>query len=195
MKMKTFLKELRYQIRWGLPVWLLWLLTTWWPNNRMTIKFRGFLHRPFFKKCGRNFQMASGVMLRDTQNIEIGNDVYIAYYAWLNGMGGVTLEDEVVIGPYVTISSLTHVYKNGSFRFGGARSAPVSIGRGTWLAAHVSVSAGVCIGEGCLVAANSSVTKDVPDRMMVGGVPAKIICECHEGEANLVSRSGWSTSP
>ena len=81
--MSALFRELAYQLRWGLPVWFLWLMTNWWPNNRITIRLRGMLHRLFIKKCGRNFQMAGGVMLRDTQNIEIGNDVYIAYYAWI----------------------------------------------------------------------------------------------------------------
>ena len=187
----SILNEITYQIRWGLPIWLLWLLTSWWPNNRITIKIRGTLHRPFIKKCGKNFQMANGVMLRDTNNIEIGNDVYIAYNAWLNGLGGLYIEDEVVIGPFVTISSLSHVYKNGSFRFGGAKAKPVRIKRGSWLAAHVSVAYGVTVGSGCLVGANSAVTKDIPDGMIAGGVPAEIIGQCEEQVPDLVSRSGW----
>jgi acetyltransferase-like isoleucine patch superfamily enzyme len=189
--MNALLNELKYQLRWGLPIWFLWCLTSWWPNNRITLKMRGFLHRPFFKRCGKNFQMAGGVMLRDTNRITIGDDVYIAYYAWMNGLGGIDIGDEVVIGPYVTMSSVSHVYKAGSFRFGGARAAPIRIGRGSWLAAHVSVSYGVTIGSGCLVAANSAVTKDIPDGVIVGGVPARIIGDCKEMEPDMYSRSGW----
>lgn len=102
-------REAKYQLRWGLPVWFVWLLSFWWPNNRVTIKLRGAIHKPFFKKCGRNFQLASGVTFLNSHNIEIGDDVYIAYYAWLNGLGGLTIEDQVVIGPYTTISTLSHL--------------------------------------------------------------------------------------
>jgi acetyltransferase-like isoleucine patch superfamily enzyme len=185
------IKEIGYQLRWGLPIWFLGLLSNWWPNNRITNRIRGLLHKPFIKKCGHNFQMASWVTLRDTQNIEIGNDVYIAYYAWINGLGGITIEDQVTIGPYVTISSVSHVYKNGSYRFGGSRSAPVKIKSGSWIAAHVSIALGVTVGSGCLVAANSAVTKDIPDGMMVGGVPAKVIGPCIEDRPDITSRSGW----
>ncbi len=191
MNIKAFSKELKYQLRWGLPIWFLWLITYWWPNNRITIRLRGILHKPFIRKCGRNFQLASGVILRDTQNMEIGDNVYIAYYAWLNGLGGIKIEDEVVIGPYVTISSVNHVCKDKSFRFGGHVVSPIKIGRGSWLAAHVSVSAGVSIGKGCLIAANSVVTKDIPDGIMVGGVPAKMISKVVEKKADLTSRSGF----
>jgi acetyltransferase-like isoleucine patch superfamily enzyme len=137
--------------------------------------------------------MASGVQILNPQGIEIGDDVYLSYNVWLNGLGGIVFEDQVVVGPYVTISSLTHGYKDSSFRFGGALSAPVRIGRGTWLAAHVSISYGVTIGSGCLITANSAVTSDIPPGVVAGGVPAKKISQCEEREPTLVSRSGFNT--
>ena len=39
---------------------------------------------------------------------------------------------------------------------------------------------GVTIGEGALVAAGSVVTKSVPDGMVVGGNPARILCSVDE---------------
>lgn len=192
--LRAVAREIRYQIRWALPIWFLWLFTTWWPNNRITIRIRGMLYRPFFKRCGKNLQLAAGVQFLNSHEIVIGDNVYIAYYAWMNGLGGITIEDEVVIGPYVAISSLAHVRHNGSYRFGGAQAAPIHIGRGSWLASHVAIAHGVSIGKGCLVAANAVVTKDVVDNKMVGGVPARIIGDCQDQEATLMSRSGWKTS-
>jgi len=192
-KTNPFLKELGYQLRWGAPIWLLYILTNWWPNNRLTIKLRGALHRPFFKKCGKNLQMASDVRLLNTHEIEIGDDVYLAYNVWLNGLGKLYIEDEVILSPFVTVSTLSHCYKDGSFRFGAAQSGPVRIGKGSWLAAHVSVSYGVNIGEGCLIGANSAVVKDVPAGHVAGGVPAEVVGECTEKEPTIISRSGWKT--
>lgn len=45
-----------------------------------------------------------------------------------------------------------------------------------YIGAHAQIMAGVTIGEGALVAAGSVVTKSVPDGMVVGGCPAKILC-------------------
>ncbi len=56
------------------------------------------------------------------------------------------------------------------------------------LAAHVSVKCGVTIGRGCLVAANSAVTKDLPDGVRAGGVPAKVIGTNEDGEAEFQDR-------
>ena len=44
-----------------------------------------------------------------------------------------------------------------------------------WIGEDVKIKSGVTIGNGAVVAANSVVTKDVPDYAIVGGVPAKII--------------------
>lgn len=151
------------------------LLTNWWPDNRITIKIRGSMLRPFFGKCGRNFTVSRNVTFASPHKIEIGDNVYIATGAWLNGLGGLIIEDEVEISPYVVIDTCVHTFRDNSVRFGGSVIAPVRIGRGSWLASHALVRAGVTIGSGVLVAGNAAVAKDVPDNMMVGGVPAKII--------------------
>ena len=49
------------------------------------------------------------------------------------------------------------------------------IEKGVWIGAHVTVLAGVTIGRNAVVAAGAVVTKDVPENMIVGGVPAKVI--------------------
>ena len=186
--------ELIYQLRWALPMWLVGLLTNWWPDNRLTLRLRGALARPFIGKCGRGFQLGRNVTLLNTHRLEIGAHVYVPQGGWLNGLGGMTLESEVILGPYVVISTLQHVFKDGSARFGGSTSGPVRIGRGSWLAAHVSVKCGVSVGQGTLVAANAAVAGDLPAGVVAGGVPAKVIGENRDGEANFFRREDLAPS-
>ena len=52
---------------------------------------------------------------------------------------------------------------------------PIRIGKGVWIGANATVLAGVTIGDHAVVAAGAVVTKDVPARAIVGGVPARFI--------------------
>ena len=45
-----------------------------------------------------------------------------------------------------------------------------------WIGFNSIILKGVVVGNGAIIAAGSVVTKDVPPRTMVGGNPAKIIC-------------------
>ena len=49
------------------------------------------------------------------------------------------------------------------------------VGNDVWIGQNVTVMPGVHIGDGSIIAANSVVTKDVPDNAVVVGVPAKVI--------------------
>ena len=169
------MKIIYNQIRYILPLWFVLLITNWFPDNRITIKIRGVLATKFIRKCGKNLTLGRDVTINNSNNLIIGDNVYLAKSVWINALGGIIIEDEVVVAPYVVISSLQHNFKNGSVRFATSFSAPVRIGKGSWLSAHVSVKCGVSIGKGNLIAANTFVAKDTDDFKVYGGVPAKVI--------------------
>lgn len=88
---------------------------------------------------------------------------------------------EIIIGNGVRIGrgvsirdwNGSHVIINNHYR----NHAPVHIGDRVWLCTGCSIMPGVTIGEGSVVAANATVTKDVPPHCLVGGSPARIIKE------------------
>lgn len=153
---------------------LLLNLTSWIPDNPITCRFRGYIVR-LFVKSGKGLEIGARVKFLYTAGINIGDYVYIASGCWVSGRGNIDIEDEVVIGPYSVMVTSNHTFKNGSSRFAPATYAPVKIGRGTWIASHVVITAGTTVGKGNLIAANSVVTKDTPDNVIVGGVPGKVI--------------------
>ncbi|RYJ45592.1 acyltransferase [Flavobacterium beibuense] len=185
------MKSLKNQLFYVLPLWFVQLITNWLPDNRLVIGFRGWLAHFFIKECGKRFQLGRDVTLLNTSNLRIGDDVYIAKGSWLNAMGGLSIEDEVVIAPYVVVSTLQHVFKDNSVRFGGSIAGEVHIGKGTWLAAHSSVKCGVTIGKGNLVAANSFVVKSTKDNVILSGVPAVFVKKNEDGEASFFSRGEY----
>ena len=46
-----------------------------------------------------------------------------------------------------------------------------------WVGVNATILPGVTIGEGAIVAAGAVVTKDVPPRTLVAGIPAKVVKE------------------
>jgi maltose O-acetyltransferase len=171
----NIVKQILYQFKYLLPIWFIQILTNWLPENRITIRLRGMLVAPFLKRCGKNLQLARNVTFLNTHGISFGNDIYIAAGCWIDGIGGLTIEDEVELSPYVVITTSSHCFKDNSVRFGGARTAQVHIGKGSWIASHSTVALGCKIGSGCLIGSNAVVSKDIPDNVFAGGVPAKII--------------------
>lgn len=87
----------------------------------------------------------------------------------------VTIGNGVRIGRDVSIRDWNgpHVIINHHYR----NHAPVHIGDHVWLCTGCTIMPGVTVGEGAVVAANATVTRDVPPRSLVGGSPAKVIKE------------------
>ena len=182
------IQEFRVQLRHNLPLWLVGLLTNWWPDNSRTCRLRGSLTAPFLRRCGKRFALGIDVTLNSPHRLSVGDRCYIARGGWIQAMGGVVLEDEVVTGPYVVIASTNHGFKDGSTVGGGTHPAPIRVGRGTWIGAHAVITAGVTVGRGNLIAANAVVTKDTPDNVIVGGVPAKVLGPREDNPSPYLSR-------
>lgn len=66
---------------------------------------------------------------------------------------------------------------SGSFErsWRNSDSSPITIGDDCWIGQHSRICKGVTIGNGCVVAANSVVTKDIPENCIAAGNPARIV--------------------
>lgn len=181
-----------HQFRFALPLWLVGLVTNWLPDNRISIRARGMLFSLFIRKCGKGLTVGRDVTLLNTDRMMVGDHCYFAKGTWVNAMGGVTIEDEVVISPYAVIASSKHGFRNGSVRFGGAHPAAVRIGRGSWIASHAVIAAGVSIGAGNLIGANAVVTRDTPDNVIVGGVPGRVVGAREDNPSALTRKHEFS---
>jgi maltose O-acetyltransferase len=163
-------------LRYDWPLHFVLLLTNWLPDNVVLIRLRGFLARPFLGVCGPDLRLGRNISFYNPSKINIGAHVYIAYGSiFLAGNECITVKDEVVIGPYCVLASENHTRQDSSFRYGVLEAAPITIGQGSWLGAHVVVTAGSEIGRGSSIAAGAVVTGDICDNTLAGGVPAHTI--------------------
>jgi acetyltransferase-like isoleucine patch superfamily enzyme len=104
------------------------------------------------------------------RNIRVGRNVFVNHACEFMDRGGIRIEDDVLIGPKVNLTTISHPLDPANRR--STFCAPIVIRKGAWLGAAVSVMPGVTIGENAVVAANAVVTRNVPDNTVVGGIPA-----------------------
>ncbi|OAX48512.1 MULTISPECIES: sugar O-acetyltransferase [Paenibacillus] len=107
------------------------------------------------------------------KNIRVGRNVFINHACTFMDRGGITLEDNVLIGPKVNLITINHPLEPAERR--STISTPIVIKKNAWLGAGTMIMPGVTIGENSIVAAGAVVTKDVPPNTIAAGVPAKII--------------------
>ena len=107
------------------------------------------------------------------QHIQIGKNVFINHACSFLDLGGITIEDDVLIGPRVNLTTENHPvdpYRRKSLDLNS-----IVLKKNAWIGAGATILPGVTIGENAIVAAGAVVNKDVPTNTIVGGIPAKVI--------------------
>lgn len=105
--------------------------------------------------------------------ITIGKNVFINHGCSFLDLGGITIEDDVLIGPNVQLITENHPLKPSERKALNLKS--ILIKKNVWIGAGAIILPGVTVGENSVVAAGAVVAKDVPANVVVGGIPAKIL--------------------
>lgn len=113
------------------------------------------------------------------KNITFGKDVFINSGCHFQDQGGITIGEGCLIGHNVVLATINHDLMPENNRKN--HYAPIHIENHVWIGSNATVLPGVTIGDWAVVAAGAVVTKDVPERTVVGGVPAKIIKTIQNG--------------
>ena len=114
-----------------------------------------------------------------SENISIGDNVWIGKGADFDGAGGITIGNGVIFAPNVVIYSRTHNFNSLELKalpFDNIMLiSPVVIKDYVWIGRMVIILPGVTIGKGAIIGAGAVISKDVPDYAVVVGNPAKIV--------------------
>jgi acetyltransferase-like isoleucine patch superfamily enzyme len=117
--------------------------------------------------------------------IRIGQDSLVGEYSVIRGQGGVTIGNRVYTSPHSQIIAVNHVFDDPKRPFveQGITAEGIVIEDDVWIGSGAVITDGVRVGKGSVVAAGAVVTEDVPQHVVVGGVPARIIKQI-DGQPN-----------
>jgi acetyltransferase-like isoleucine patch superfamily enzyme len=107
------------------------------------------------------------------KNTKIGKNIFINFDCVFLDLGGITIEDNVLIAPKVSLLSEGHPVSPNERQ--SLVPGHIHIKKNAWIGAGATILPGVTIGENAIVAAGAVVSKDVPANTVAGGVPAKTI--------------------
>ncbi|MDH3364864.1 MAG: N-acetyltransferase [Thermoplasmata archaeon] len=119
-------------------------------------------------RIGKGCRIAAYVEIQ--RDVVVGDRCKIEAFAFIPS--GVTIEDEVFVGPHACFTNDRTPRAVGEWL-----ATPTVIKKGASIGANATIICGVTIGEGALVGAGAVVTKDVPSRSIVAGNPAIVIGE------------------
>jgi acetyltransferase-like isoleucine patch superfamily enzyme len=131
---------------------------------------------------GKNVKFRPNVTILYPERVFIGDNTEIGLRNVLWGgkeTSILKIGKNVMIGPSVKLIAFDHGMEVSDTPMidQGSIDKDIIIGDNVWIGANVVITAGCKIGNGVVIAAGSIVTKDMPNNVICGGIPAKIIKE------------------
>ncbi|WP_062514577.1 maltose acetyltransferase domain-containing protein [Halobacillus sp. KGW1] len=131
--------------------------------------------KELFGSTGEQLYVESTFRCDYGYNIHVGEDFYANFDCTILDGGKVTIGDQCMFAPGVHIYTNTHPTDAGERTSGIEFTKPVTIGNRVWIGGRAVINPGVTIGDDAVIASGAVVVKDVPDNVVVGGNPARII--------------------
>lgn len=108
-------------------------------------------------------------------NIFVGENFYANFDCIFLDVCPITIGTNCALGPGVHIYTATHPLDAQERIKGPEYGKPVTIGNNAWIGGKSVINPGITIGNDVVIASGSIVIRDVPDKVVVGGNPARII--------------------
>jgi putative colanic acid biosynthesis acetyltransferase WcaF len=134
--------------------------------------FRNFLLSLFGAKIGNNVKIYGSVKVYFPWQFEIGAGSSVGENALIYNLGYVKIGSNTTVSQRVHVCAGTHDYRYLEMPLIREK---ITIGNNCWICADSFLCPGVKIGDFSIVAANSTVSKNILDWNVVAGSPAKFI--------------------
>ncbi len=136
-------------------------------------EIRNFLSQITATKIDESVTVFTPLHINYGKHTKIGKNVFINFDCVFLDLGGIVIEDNVQIAPKVSLLTEGHPLNPNERQ--SLIPKLIHIKKNVWIGANATILQGVTIGENSVVASGSVVSKDVPDNVVVGGIPAKIL--------------------
>lgn len=124
-------------------------------------------------RIGEWCELRRGVRLMVSGELDAEGQNLLSWGMVVHCDEAVTFARQSTFGEHVTVADSAHEHLEGGWHLDHLRTAPVHVGADTWVGAKATITPGVRVGERCVVAAGAVVTRDVADRHVALGVPAR----------------------
>ncbi|HNV29795.1 MAG TPA: sugar O-acetyltransferase [Cyclobacteriaceae bacterium] len=142
-------------------------------NSSSPTEIRDLLSQITGSEIDKTVDVFTPLNINYGKHTKIGKNVFINFDCTFLDLGGITIEDNVLIAPKVSLLSEGHPLSPQNRH--SLMVGHIHIKKNVWIGAGAIILHGVTIGENSIVAAGAVVSKDVPSNTLVGGVPAKFI--------------------
>lgn len=142
-------------------------------NSSDPAEIRDLLSQIISSTIDKSVDVFTPLYINYGKNTKIGKNVFINFDCVFLDLGGITIDDNVLIAPKVSLLSEGHPLSPNDRQ--SLVPEPIHIKKNAWIGAGATILPGVTVGENAVVAAGAVVSKDVPANTVVGGIPAKII--------------------
>ncbi|HAV1523730.1 TPA: sugar O-acetyltransferase [Enterobacter hormaechei subsp. steigerwaltii] len=133
------------------------------------------LMKDLLPECGEGVSITAPFYCSRGYNIRAGKNFYCNFDCIILDLTDVIIGNDVQLGPQVNIYTVSHPVNPGHRSTGIEYVRPVTIGDRVWVGGKSVILPGVRIGNDVVIAAGSVVTRDIPDRAIAGGVPARVL--------------------
>lgn len=118
-------------------------------------------------------------------NIYVGKRFYANFECIILDQCPVTIGDDVMFGPRVSLFSAAHPIDAETRARGLEYGSPITLGNHVWIGGGAIILGGVTIGDRAIIGAGSVVTKDVPANCIAVGNPCRVIRSITTEECTL----------
>lgn len=136
---------------------------------------RAELLQQLFGSVGENCWVEPPIRVAYGSHTHIGKNFYANFNFIVVDDATVTIGDNVMVAPNVTISTAGHPIDPEIRITGQQFSLPVTIEDNVWLGTGVIINPGVVIGRNSVIGAGSVVTKSIPPNVVAAGVPCRVL--------------------